>query len=108
MRLGAQPCVISKKSHAHSAYGTEKITERHRHRYEFNNAYREQFEVVGVRFTGLSPDGKLVEIMELEKHPWFVAAQFHPELKSRPIEAHPLFTAFVGAALARKRSHRGV
>ena len=103
MRLGAQPCHLAPKSLARAAYGEEQISERHRHRYEFNNAYRAQFEKAGMRFTGTSPDGKLVEIMELEGHPWFLSVQFHPELKSRPIEAHPLFQAFIGAALARKQ-----
>ncbi len=106
MRLGAQPCMVAHKSHARAAYGADKVMERHRHRYEFNNAYREQFEKAGVQFSGLSPDGKLVEIIELAHHPWFVAVQFHPELKSRPIEAHPLFKGFVGASLAYKRGHR--
>ena len=104
MRLGAQPCLLAPKSLARAAYGEEQISERHRHRYEFNNAYRAQFEKAGMRFTGTSPDGKLVEIMELEGHPWFLSVQFHPELKSRPIEAHPLFRAFIAAALARKQS----
>ena len=106
MRLGAQPCVLAPKSLARAAYGTDQISERHRHRYEFNNAYRAQFEKAGMRFTGPSPDGKLVEIMELEGHPWFLSVQFHPELKSRPIEAHPLFRAFIAAALARKQSQQ--
>ena len=104
MRLGAQTSLLAPKSLARAAYGAEQISERHRHRYEFNNAYRAQFEKAGMRFTGASPDGKLVEIMELEGHPWFLSVQFHPELKSRPIEAHPLFRAFIGAALARKQS----
>jgi CTP synthase len=103
MRLGAQTSLLAPKSLARAAYGTEQISERHRHRYEFNNAYRAQFEEAGMRFSGASPDGKLVEIMELEGHPWFLSVQFHPELKSRPIEAHPLFRAFIGAALARKQ-----
>ncbi|MGO8704795.1 MAG: CTP synthase [Candidatus Brocadiia bacterium] len=106
MRLGAQPCLLAPKSLARAAYGAEQISERHRHRYEFNNAYRAQFEKAGMRFSGTSPDGKLVEIMELEGHPWFLSVQFHPELKSRPIEAHPLFRAFIGAALARKQSQQ--
>jgi CTP synthase len=103
MRLGAQPCLTAAKSLARAAYGKPEAMERHRHRYEFNNAYRAQFEERGVRFTGLSPDGKLVEIMELPGHPWYLAVQFHPELRSRPIEAHPLFRAFVAAALEKKR-----
>ena len=102
MRLGAQPCHLAPRSRARAAYGSDRVSERHRHRYEFNNAYREQFQQRGMRFTGTSPDGKLVEIIELEGHPWFLAVQFHPELRSRPIEAHPLFRAFVAAALERK------
>ena len=104
MRLGAQTSLVAPRSLARAAYGAEQISERHRHRYEFNNAYRAQFEKAGMRFSGTSADGKLVEIMELEGHPWFLSVQFHPELKSRPIEAHPLFRAFIGAALARKQS----
>ena len=103
MRLGAQPCVLSDGTLARAAYGCGEISERHRHRYEFNNAYRERFQNHGMSFTGLSPDGKLVEIMELTGHPWFVAVQFHPELKSRPVDAHPLFKAFVAAALAKRQ-----
>ncbi len=106
MRLGAHPCELAPGSHARQAYGKKEIAERHRHRYEFNNAYREQFRERGMRFTGLSPDGKLVEIIELEGHPWFLAVQFHPELKSRPIDAHPLFREFVAAAMARKDSEK--
>ena len=102
MRLGSQPCVLEKGSAAHVAYRSDQASERHRHRYEFNNGYRAQFESQGVRFSGLSPSGKLVEIMELANHPWFVAVQFHPELKSRPTEAHPLFRAFIGAALKHR------
>ena len=103
MRLGAQPCVLAEDSLARAAYGCDETSDRHRHRYEFNNAYRERFEQYGMRFSGVSPDGKLVEIMELSDHPWFVAVQFHPELKSRPIDAHLLFRAFVAAALAKKQ-----
>ncbi len=103
MRLGAYPCEIAKGSRAHDAYGRHKIDERHRHRYEFNNAYRERFEAEGMRFSGLSPDGRLVEIMELEGHPWFVAVQFHPEFKSKPIDAHPLFASFIEAALRGRK-----
>jgi len=102
MRLGAQPCTLAEDSRAHTAYGESEISERHRHRYEFNNAYREQFEAQGMQFSGLSPDGRLVEIMELQNHPWFVAVQFHPELKSRPTEPHPLFRDFISAALNAK------
>jgi CTP synthase len=80
------------------AYGESEISERHRHRYEFNYDYRERLEEKGLKVSGLSPDGKLVELIELADHPWFVGCQFHPELKSRPNRAHPLFSAFVGAA----------
>jgi CTP synthase len=102
MRLGAYPCRISQSSKAYLAYGTSDISERHRHRFEFNNSYRAKFEANGIEFSGVSPDGQLVEIMELKGHPWFVACQFHPELKSRPMKAHPLFRQFVAAALECK------
>jgi CTP synthase len=101
MRLGAQPAVLSDGSLAHEAYGKEKITERHRHRYEFNNVYRQQFAAHGFGFSGTSPDGKLVEIIELPGHPWFLAVQFHPEFKSKPTLAQSLFAAFIGAAIQR-------
>jgi CTP synthase len=99
MRLGAYPCILEKGSFAHLAYGEEKISERHRHRYEFNNEYREILTKAGFKLTGLSPDKRLVEIIEISDHPWFVGVQFHPELKSRPTKAHPLFRDFVKAAL---------
>ncbi len=102
MRLGAQPAQLDPASTAAACYGRETISERHRHRYEFNNAYRQQFTAHGVLFAGLSPDQKLVEIIELPAHPWFVAVQFHPEFKSQPTAAHPLFAGFVGAALERR------
>jgi CTP synthase len=98
MRLGAYPCRIKPGSLVAEAYGVLEISERHRHRYEFSNPYREIFEKNGVRFSGLSPDGALVEIMEIPDHPWFVGCQFHPELKSRPTRPHPLFAGFIGAA----------
>ena len=104
MRLGAYPCRITQGTKAHTAYACSEISERHRHRFEFNNTYRLKFESEGVVFSGLSPDGELVEIMELKNHPWFVACQFHPELKSRPMNAHPLFTEFVSAAISAKRA----
>ena len=104
MRLGAQPCRLAEGSRARAAYGAAEISDRHRHRYEFNNAYRERFQERGMTFPGLSPDGKLVEILEYADHPWFIAVQFHPELKSRPVDAHPLFRGFVSAALERKTS----
>ncbi|TAJ24294.1 MAG: CTP synthetase, partial [Nitrospirae bacterium] len=105
MRLGAYPCVIQEGTVAHKAYGVTEVRERHRHRYEFNNAYREQLTSHGLVLSGLSPDGRLVEIVELPDHPWFVATQFHPEFMSRPHRPHPLFSAFVGAALRRKCGH---
>jgi CTP synthase len=103
MRLGAYPCNLSQGSRAYQAYGSAEISERHRHRFEFNNTYREKFESAGVIFSGLSPNADLVEIMEIKSHPWFVACQFHPELKSRPTKAHPLFRDFVAAAISSKR-----
>jgi CTP synthase len=103
MRLGAYAARLTPGSHAASAYGTLEISERHRHRYEVNNAYRELLGRNGIRFSGVSPDGDLVEIIELPDHPWYVGCQFHPELKSRPTQAHPLFEAFVAAALERRR-----
>jgi CTP synthase len=103
MRLGAYPCKVAPGSKAHAAYGSGEISERHRHRFEFNNDYRARFEEKGATFSGLSPDGTLVEIMELKGHPWFVACQFHPELKSRPMKAHPLFRDFVASALTAKK-----
>ena len=103
MRLGAYPCRLAPGSRAAAIYGAELISERHRHRYEVNNAYRDRFAAAGVRFSGLSPDGELVEIIELPDHPFFVAVQFHPELKSRPNRPHPLFAHFVAAAVAHRR-----
>ena len=99
MRLGAYPCVLTENSHAHKAYGQEEIQERHRHRYEFNNDYRKRLQEAGLEFCGLSPDGKLVEIVEIEDHPWFLACQFHPEFKSTPMNPHPLFRDFIKASL---------
>lgn len=99
MRLGKYPCRLSKESLACRLYGAEEIFERHRHRYEFNNDYRSVLTECGLSLAGLSPDGRLVEIVELPQHPWFVGVQFHPELKSRPNRAHPLFYGFVNAAL---------
>ncbi len=100
MRLGAYPCVVTGR--ARGAYGVDAVSERHRHRYEFNNGYREALTGAGMALTGLSPDGALVEIVELPAHPWFVGVQFHPELKSRPNRAHPLFRAFIQAAKERR------
>jgi CTP synthase len=103
MRLGAYPAKLTPGSHSAKAYGATEISERHRHRYEFNNDYRKLLEDAGFKITGLSPDGRLVEIIELKDHPWFVGVQFHPELKSRPGAAHPLFRDFVKAALKHRR-----
>jgi len=102
MRLGAYPCVLAEGSLAAKVYGKRKISERHRHRYELNNAYREQLTSKGLRLSGLSPDESLVEMIELPDHPYFIACQFHPEFKSRPFECHPLFRGFVKAALEQK------
>ena len=102
MRLGAYPCVVQEGSLAARLYGKKRISERHRHRYEFNNTYRELYTTKGMVFSGLSPDGELVEIVELRNHPWFVGVQFHPEFKSRPFDCHPLFKGFVRAALQRR------
>jgi len=102
MRLGAYPCQIASDTLAHRCYGRAEISERHRHRYEVNNDYRDVFTRAGVVFSGTSPDGQLVEIMELPGHPFFIAVQFHPELKSRPRRPHPLFRAFVAAALGHR------
>ena len=107
MRLGAYPCRLVPGTLAHRAYDCLEINERHRHRYEVNNSYREQFEACGVVFSGTSPDGDLVEIMELPGHPFFIASQFHPELKSRPSLPHPLFREFVAAAVARQNEQKG-
>ena len=104
MRLGAYPCILEDGTHALKAYGVKEISERHRHRYEFNNAYRGIFTRHGMKISGLSPDRELVEIIEIEDHPWFLGCQFHPEFKSRPTDPHPLFRAFIEASLREKRS----
>ncbi|MEA2013343.1 MAG: CTP synthase [Verrucomicrobiota bacterium] len=104
MRLGAYKCKIEKDTKAYQAYGKEIIEERHRHRYEFNNKFKKQLEEAGMIFSGLEPDRDLVEIVELKDHPWFLACQFHPEFKSRPTKAHPLFRDFANAALKRARA----
>ena len=106
MRLGAQACVLRPGSLAHAAYGADQVMERHRHRYEFNNGYRLKMEDCGLIPTGTSPDGALVEIVEVPDHPWFLAVQFHPEFQSKPTRAHPFFRDFVGAALARREAGR--
>jgi CTP synthase len=103
MRLGAYPCRLRPGSRAAQIFGQAEVSERHRHRYEVNNAYRDILAEYGLRCTGLSPDGSLVELIELPEHPWYIGCQFHPELKSRPMQPHPLFASFVGAALTRRR-----
>ncbi|MBS3809564.1 MAG: CTP synthase, partial [Desulfobacterales bacterium] len=102
MRLGAYPCRLEHGSKAFEAYGTENISERHRHRYEFNLDFRGPLEEHGMVFSGFSPRGDLVEIIEIKDHPWFLGCQFHPEFKSRPMSAHPLFSHFIRAALEKK------
>lgn len=102
MRLGLYPCKLVEDSRCRSIYGEELIYERHRHRYEFNNAYRRILVGNGMKIAGLSPDEKLVEIVELEKHPWFVGVQFHPEFKSRPNKPQKLFADFIRASLENK------
>ncbi|MDW7680298.1 MAG: gamma-glutamyl-gamma-aminobutyrate hydrolase family protein, partial [bacterium] len=99
MRLGAQPCEIKKATKAHRIYGKELVYERHRHRYEVNNEFKAKLEQHGMALSGINPELDLVEMIELPNHPWFVACQFHPELKSRVLNAHPLFREFVKAAL---------
>jgi CTP synthase len=103
MRLGAYPALLQRGSQAAGIYGTTEISERHRHRYEVNTAYRGRLEQHGMRFCAMSPDGVLPEMIEYENHPWFIGVQFHPELKSRPFEPHPLFASFVGAAVEQSR-----
>ena len=107
MRLGKYPCRLSRESLAYAAYGEENIWERHRHRYEFNNVYRDKFTESGMRIGGVNPDRDLVEIIELPNHPWFVGVQYHPELKSRPNRPHPLFREFVAAALRYQDAESG-
>ena len=102
MRLGAQPARLLPGSRAAASYGTVEISERHRHRYEFNNVYRQGFIDRGMQLAGTSPDGALVEVVELPDHPWFVGVQYHPEFKSQPTRAHPLFAGFVGAAIKHR------
>jgi CTP synthase len=103
MRLGSYPCVLKPDTKAGAAYNKPEIDERHRHRFEFNNAYREEFEKGGMVFSGVSPDGKLMEISELKDHPYMIASQFHPEFLSRPNHPHPLFVGLVKAA--NERAH---
>ena len=105
MRLGAYPALLKKRSIAQFAYSISTISERHRHRYEVNPKYIKQLEQSGLVFSGISPDGRLMEIVELpkDKHPFFLGTQFHPELKSRPLSPHPLFLAFVKACIGKKK-----
>lgn len=107
MRLGQYPCVLEEGSRAYAAYGRQLIHERHRHRYEVNNDYRDRLEKGGMRLCGVSPDKRIVEMIELKEHPWFVASQAHPEFKSRPNKPHPLFCGFVSAALAHQGRQNG-
>ena len=104
MRLGAYPCMLDEGSKAYKAYGKQLISERHRHRYEVNNDYRDLLEKNGMHICGLSPDKHIVEMVELKDHPWFVASQAHPEFKSRPTKPHPLFSGLIGAALDYRES----
>ena len=106
MRLGAQTAKLTDTSKATACYNSSQISERHRHRFEFNNAFRQQFQAHGMQFSGTSPDGSLVEIVELDHHPWFVAVQFHPEFKSQPTKSHPLFSGFIKAAIERKTTRK--
>ncbi|OGP22213.1 MAG: CTP synthase [Deltaproteobacteria bacterium GWA2_57_13] len=108
MRLGAYPCVLQENTLALKLYGKRKISERHRHRYEFNNGYRDLYKAQGMILSGLSPDGNLVEMIELKDHPWFLGCQFHPEFKSRPMDCHPLFKGFIKAALQNRMALREV
>lgn len=108
MRLGSYPCVVQNGTLAAKLYGREKISERHRHRYEFNNSYRAEFGAKGMVLSGLSPDSNLVEIIELRNHPWFLGCQFHPEFKSRPMDCHPLFSGFIEAAAQNRQALREI
>ncbi|HEX9485249.1 MAG TPA: gamma-glutamyl-gamma-aminobutyrate hydrolase family protein, partial [Gemmatimonadaceae bacterium] len=103
MRLGAYPCRLARGSRVAEVYGVAEVSERHRHRYEVSNQYRDLFVDHGMRLSGLSPDGQLVEIVELPAHPWFIGCQFHPELQSRPTRPHPLFAGFIAAAASARR-----
>jgi len=103
MRLGAYPCKLAEGSFARNAYGAEQISERHRHRYEFNREFQQVLTEEGLKLTGETPDGTYVEICEIEDHPWYLGCQFHPEFKSKPMEPHPLFAAFIGAAKEHRK-----
>ena len=102
MRLGAYDCIVRRSTNAYVAFGADRISERHRHRYEFNPEFRSRFEDSGFVVSGESPDGTLAEMMEITGHPWFLGCQFHPELKSRPTHPHPLFRELLGAAVKRR------
>ncbi len=102
MRLGGYKCVLTEGSKSKEAYAENEITERHRHRYEFNNSFKSQLEEAGLLIAGVSPDGMLVEIVERSDHPWFVACQFHPEFKSTPLNSHPLFKNFIAASIKNR------
>ena len=106
MRLGAQVCQVEKDSITFKCYGSTSIKERHRHRYEFNNDYLEALQKAGLKLTGKSEDGMLVEVVEVPDHPWFVGCQFHPEFTSTPRDGHPLFTGFIKAAIAQSELHK--
>ncbi|MAF31248.1 MAG: CTP synthetase [Magnetococcales bacterium] len=108
MRLGAYPCLLAQGTKAYDIYGQSQISERHRHRYEFNNGYKEKLEQAGLVFSGTCPEGNLCEVVEIPTHPWFVAAQFHPEFKSQPRRPHPLFASFVHAAKAHNQQNKTV
>ncbi|MEE8161753.1 MAG: gamma-glutamyl-gamma-aminobutyrate hydrolase family protein, partial [Acidobacteriota bacterium] len=107
MRLGAYPCILEEDSLAYQIYGEREISERHRHRYEFNREYEEILTSYGLKVVGNSPDKNFVEIVALPDHPWFLACQFHPEFKSKPLRPHPIFVSFIGAALQHKASRTG-
>lgn len=108
LRLGSYPCVLEEGSRAYEVYGEKEIHERHRHRYEVNNYYRDEFIKGGLSLSGLSPDGRIVEMCEIKEHPWFIATQAHPEFKSRPNRPHPLFRGFIGAALKLSAERKGI
>ena len=103
MRLGAYAASLQRGSRISEIYGSTEISERHRHRYEVNTAYKDRLEQHGMRFAGMSPDGVLPETIEYQDHPWFIGVQYHPELKSRPFAPHPLFSSFIGAAVEQSR-----
>ena len=107
MRLGSYECQLVPGSRAAQAYGSTTIHERHRHRYEFNKEYESCVTQAGLRISGKTPDGKFVEIAEIPEHPWYLAVQFHPEFKSKPLSPHPLFAGFVGASLENRRAQTG-